>query len=169
MRDLNHYAKICLAEVDRLKIPRAKSIGFSVNTRAKTRLGLCRKQGDRYEIEIASSLLDESKPLEGELKNTLIHEILHTCRGCTKHTSRWKQYADRVNAALGYNIKRTAGRDEGALSEVIPKPRYRVVCPHCGAVYERYKASEFIKHPERYRCGKCKKPLAAMNQASPQS
>ncbi|MBQ3988186.1 MAG: hypothetical protein II629_05445 [Ruminococcus sp.] len=34
-----------------------------------------------------------------------------------------------------------------------------VVCPRCGAVYERYKRSALIDHPERYRCGKCRQPM----------
>ena len=29
-------------------------------------------------------------------------------------------------------------------------------CRSCGAVYERYRMSAFLQHPERYRCGKCK-------------
>ncbi len=157
MRDLQFYARECLAETDRLGIPRAKSITFTVNTRAKTRLGVCKKAGDRYVIEISALLLDESVPPEKGLKNTLIHEILHTCRGCMKHTGRWKQYADKVNAAYGYQIKRTAEREEGVVPKaLVPKPKYRVTCRNCGAVYERYRMSAFLQHPERYRCGKCK-------------
>lgn len=164
MRDLQNIANECLAEVDRLKIPRAKAITFAANCRAKTRLGVCKKTGDRYVIEIATSLLDERAPLKEGLKNTLVHEILHTCRGCMKHTGRWKQYADRMNAAYGYAIQRTASREEGLVPEPLaPKPRYRIVCQSCGAVYERYKMSAFVKHPERYRCGQCKKPFPAVN------
>lgn len=162
MRDLQQYADICLAEVDRLKIPRAKSITFTLNSRAKTRLGVCKKTGDYYIIEIASSLLDERTPLKEGLKNTLVHEILHTCRGCMKHTGRWKQYADRMNAAYGYQIKRAATREEGLVPEALaPQPRYRVTCQHCGAVYERYRLSAFVQHPERYKCGKCGKGFNA--------
>ena len=153
MRDLKPYAERCLKKIDALKIRRAKDIQFKINTRAKTRLGVCKKTGQSYLIEIASALLDERVP-ESELENTLLHEILHTCRGCMKHTGKWKQLADKVNAAYGCNISRTASKD-ALPEELAHKPRYKVVCPNCGAVYERYKRSALIQHPERYRCGKC--------------
>ncbi len=121
MRDLNIYARICMFELDCLKIKYAKNLTLKVNTRAKTRLGVCKKSGDCYEIEIAAILLDERTP-EEYLKNTLMHELLHTCYGCMKHTGRW-------------------------------------ICPVCGTVYERYRKSALIQHPERYRCGRCKAKL----------
>ncbi len=160
MRDLQYYARECLAEVDRLRIPRAKNITFTVNTRAKTRLGQCRKTGDRYVIEVAATLLDERAPLKEGLKDTLIHEILHTCYGCMNHTGRWKQYADKVNAAYGYQVKATAKREDGVIpAELDTPPKYKLICPHCGAEYARYRLSATFEHPERYLCGKCKGSL----------
>ena len=87
MRDLSAYAAQCMRELDRLHIRYAQNITFAVNTRAKTRLGVCKKQGDRYTVEIAAPLLDESMP-EKLLKETLHHELLHSCRGCMQHTGR---------------------------------------------------------------------------------
>ena len=159
MRDLNIYARICMFELDCLKIKYAKNLTLKVNTRAKTRLGVCKKSGDCYEIEIAAILLDERTP-EEYLKNTLMHELLHTCYGCMKHTGRWKKLAEQVNAAYGYDVKRTDSPDEEILPEALAgKPKYKVVCPVCGTVYERYRKSALIQHPERYRCGRCKAKL----------
>lgn len=153
-----------MSELDALKIKYSPNISFVINTRAKARLGLCKKIGNSYVIEISEILLDERIDEKHGLKNTIIHELLHTCRGCMKHTGRWKQYADRMNAAYGYAIQRTSSREEGLVPEPLaPKPRYRIVCQSCGAVYERYKMSAFVKHPERYRCGQCKKPFSAVN------
>ena len=157
MRDLLPYAAQCKRELDRLCIRYAADITFAVNTRAKRRLGVCKKTGDRYRIEIAASLLDE-RASEALLKETLLHELLHTCYGCMKHTGRWKALAAKVNAAYGTDIKRAADPDSDIIAK---KPKYRVVCPSCGAVYERYKRSALIQHPERYRCGKCKGRLEA--------
>ena len=157
MRDLILYAEKCKKELDRLKIRYAHDIVFTVNTRAKTRLGVCQKKGDKYLIEIASALLDE-KTDEQLLYDTLFHEILHTCRGCMNHTGRWKELAQRVNAACGCNITRTA--DGNILPDsLVRKPKYRVICPSCGEVYKRYKRSPLIDDPGRYRCGKCKSSL----------
>ena len=136
MRDLSAYAAQCMRELDRLHIRYAQNITFAVNTRAKTRLGVCKKQGDRYTVEIAAPLLDESMP-EKLLKETLHHELLHSCRGCMQHTTE----------------------KDGLPQGLVQQPRYRVICPRCGAVYERYKRSALIDHPERYRCGKCRQPM----------
>ena len=155
MRDLNIYARICMFELDCLKIKYAKNLTLKVNTRAKTRLGVCKKSGDCYEIEIAAILLDERTP-EEYLKNTLMHELLHTCCGCMKHTGRWKVYADRVNAAYGYRIQRASPREERPLPEdLVPKAKYLIVCDTCGAQYPRQKISALVRNPEHYRCGKC--------------
>ncbi len=159
MRDLNIYARICMFELDCLKIKYAKNLTLKVNTRAKTRLGVCKKSGDCYEIEIAAILLDERTP-EEYLKNTIMHELLHTCYGCMNHTGRWKKLAERVNSAYGYNVKRAAAPDEELIPDgLTDKPKYKVVCPVCGTEYERYRKSALIQHPERYRCGRCKANL----------
>ena len=56
------------------------------------------------------------------LKNTIIHELLHTCVGCMNHKAKWKFYADKVNRAYGYDdIKRTSTADEKGVKEVIRK------------------------------------------------
>ena len=155
MRDLSAYAAQCMRELDRLHIRYAQNITFAVNTRAKTRLGVCKKQGDRYTIEIAAPLLDESMP-EKLLKETLHHELLHSCRGCMQHTGKWKALAERVNAAYGYNIRRCASKDDQPLPrDLLPKAKYLLRCSKCGAEYPRQKMSAVVQHPERYRCGKC--------------
>ena len=78
MHDLGKYIKECMAELDRLRIPYAKNIRFTVNRRAKLRLGQCRRQGDNYTIEISAALLDDRVNVKEGLKNTLHHELLHS-------------------------------------------------------------------------------------------
>ena len=153
MRDLISYARRCEDMLDRLKIKYAKNITYTVNTRAKSRLGLCRKQNDRYTVEISALLLDE-QTAELTLIETILHEQLHTCYGCMKHTGRWKQLAARVNAAYGLNVKRAAD-DESIPEDLLPKPKYIIKCRGCGAELHRQKLSPLVKNPNRYRCGKC--------------
>ena len=156
MHDLKKYAAECMAELDRLRIPYAKNIRFAVNRRAKLRLGQCRRQGDNYTVEISAALLDERVNVRTGLKRTLHHELLHTCYGCMKHTGRWKMYADRVNAAYGYNIQRVATQEEQPLpQDLMPQAKYLIRCDGCGAEYPRQKLSALVQHPECYRCGKC--------------
>lgn len=156
MRDLNYYAAECMRELDLLKIKYSKDVSFKINTRAVTRLGVCKKTGSNYVIEISSSLLDERTDLKNGLKNTIMHELLHTCRGCMKHTGKWKELAARVNCAYGYNIQRTATPEEKLIpSELAAEPKYVVKCESCGCEFARHRMSAIVKSPGRYRCGKC--------------
>ena len=155
MRDLGKYAAEAQGILKKLKIKYAGNTEWKINTRAKTRLGVCKKTGDRYVIEIAAALLDESAA-ESELKNTVMHELLHTCRGCMSHTGRWRELADRVNAACGLSVSRTTERDKAEIPDALAaKPKYRIVCTACGAVYERFRRSRLTDHPEMYKCGRC--------------
>ncbi len=153
MRNLSQYALVCEKMLDRLKIKYSKNIRYVENTRAKSRLGLCKKTGDSYVIEISSSLLDE-RVSEQTLVETVLHEQLHTCYGCMKHTGRWKQLAEKVNACYGLNVQRAA--NEESIPEFMqPKPNYIVRCQSCGLELKRQKRSQLVKNPGRYRCGKC--------------
>lgn len=107
MRDLYKVATECMYELDLLGIPYAEipKERWTVNTRAKSRLGQARKRNGEYSINISADILHDKYPLEF-LKNTVIHELLHTCKGCMNHGEKWKAYAEKVNAKYGYNIER---------------------------------------------------------------
>lgn len=160
MRDLQQYARECLNELDEIGIEYGNITEFIVNTRAKRRWGLCKTVPGGFQISISSILLDERNNEEG-LKNTIIHEILHTCKGCLNHKENWKRLANKVNAAYGYNIKRCSNAEEkGVLEETRPpvpvrQANYFVVCEDCGKTYSRTKKSKLITNPGRYRCGVC--------------
>ena len=156
MRDLEFYALECMSELDALKIKYSPNISFVINTRAKARLGLCKKIGNSYVIEISEILLDERIDEKHGLKNTIIHELLHTCRGCMKHTGKWAELAQKVNAAYGYTIKRAQNRSDGIIPpELQASARYIIRCTGCGAEIPRVKRSPRVDHPEKYRCAKC--------------
>ena len=52
-----------------------------INTRARRRLGCCYYQSGRYWIEVSQAVLED----EDLLKQTLVHELLHTCPKCRDH------------------------------------------------------------------------------------
>lgn len=160
MRDLQRYAYLGEAMLDRLKIKYAKNTKYVVNSRAQSRLGLCKKQGDKYTVEISSKLLDE-RVSEQLLIETVLHEQLHTCYGCMKHTGRWKQLAQKVNAAYRLNIVRAA-EEEAVPEDLQPKPKYIIKCQSCGAEIHRQRLSPVVKNPSRYRCGKCRGKLTLL-------
>lgn len=63
-----------------------------------------------YYIEISGYTL---KNTEKSLRNTLIHELIHTVPGGLSHRGTWKRWADYVSEKTGYVIKCCEG-DETA-------------------------------------------------------
>ncbi len=159
MKDFEKLIKECLLEVTHLGIKPGRITGWKINTRAKTRWGMCRQNPDKtYSIEIASRLLSDERISEKSCKETIIHEILHTCDGCMRHTGKWKYYAEVVNQVYGYNIKRvTEGHEKGVEnysgSEMAIK--YIFTCGNCGATIYRKRDSKFTKNYRYYGCARC--------------
>lgn len=85
MRNLTEYAQKCMAELDTLEIQYGNVVEFKVNYRAKKRWGQCKRLSDgTFSININAIFLDERNEEQG-LKNTIIHELLHTCTDCFNH------------------------------------------------------------------------------------
>lgn len=151
MCDVDALLKIVVTEAKALGIPVSPAIepAIRINTRAKTRLGRCIVSPDgRCQIELAARVVAAG---ERACKTVLAHEVLHSCKGCRNHQARWKSYAGRMNAAYGYDIRRTHTPEALGILNDCPS-RYRLQCRRCGAVLERMKKSPLVLHPERYRC-----------------
>lgn len=160
MRDLQLYAKQCQEYLDNIGIEYGNVIEFIVNNRAKKRWGQCRTVPGGFSININIALLDERNDEDG-LVNTIIHELLHTCKGCLNHGEKWKTLANKVYREYGINIKRTSTASEkGVLDKTIPKPihreiKHKFVCQKCNMVITRIKESKFTKNYTEYTCGCC--------------
>lgn len=158
MRDLQKVATECVLELRRIGINPGYVKEFRVNSRAKSRWGMCSNEhGTGFIIEISDRLLSDDAP-EKALKNTIIHELLHTCKGTKGHGTEWKRLADRVNVAYDYGIKRCSSAEEKGVA-VDEKPnmavKHRFECQKCGLILDRTRESNFTKAYDRYRCGKC--------------
>ena len=84
-------------------------------------------------------------------KNTIMHEILHTCEYCFNHGSEWKHIADLVNDCyLFYNIKRCTSAEEKGINEEIEKkePKYILRCTKCGKLFYRDRMCDAVRYPE---------------------
>lgn len=130
-----------------------------VNTRAKRRFGLCtRTRGGLYEfeIEINHQLLNAD---ESSAMNTMVHEILHTCKGCMNHGKLWTSYANKMNKMFEYNITKTSSYEKLGLEK--PKPKYLIKCKNakCTVEIPRYQKSKTVTHIDRYACPKCRGKL----------
>lgn len=170
MRNLMTYAEECMEELDNLGI-KYRPARFKVLNKNVRRFGRCKKIYDdmfnEYEIEIRSVLLDEKNSIKG-LKDTIIHELLHTVEGCMNHGKKWKKLASLVNEKYGYNVSRCNSYEEKGIcqedidsifaernAKLALKPTYIIRCEKCGYEYTRHKISRLVTEPEHYMCGRC--------------
>lgn len=162
MKDLQKVAGECVTELNAIGISPAQNIRWTVNSRAKSRWGLCRKlDKTTYEIQISDSLLQDDVS-DTATKNTVIHELLHTLPGGGSHTGVWKAAAAKVNRCYSwYCIKRGTSSAEKGIAAV-PREyngKYAIRCTGCGTEIVRERMSVIIQHPEHYRCGICRGKL----------
>lgn len=148
--EVNSLLAQVMGEARAIGIPISQRIfpRVKLNSRAVARFGCCTWRGEEYFVELSARLLPAG---EGPVRETLAHEVLHTCRGCKDHGGRWKSYAQRMNAAYGYSITRTGTWEGMGLAEQKPV-NHLLVCERCGRELPRARASNLVRHPERYRC-----------------
>ena len=162
---LNRIGNECVKLLKETKIPIHGSLVFSVNSRLSRTLGRCKKLWNGFEIEIQSYILENANT-DG-LKGVIIHELLHTCPECFNHGKTWKKYARIINEKYGFDISRTTCLEDIGINEgKFQKERmhgggykYIVACTKCGCRHHYKRAGKVVKHPDWYRCGKCKGEL----------
>lgn len=122
-----------------------------VNKRAKTRFGMCIRENGCYTIELSSMLLTAP---ERSCRQTLAHELIHTCKGCDNHGSLFRHYAAVMNSVYGYDIRRTNSREEMGIDADAPgrKVNYILQCESCGIQINRSRYTSVVAHPSRYLC-----------------
>lgn len=163
MKNLNALANECISELLSIGIPIQTVKNWTVNTRAKSRWGLCRKVGEGvYDISISAQLLDDNVD-DMAVKTTIVHELLHTVPGGSGHTGKWKVFAEKVNRLLPYNIKRTTSyKEKGVVDKRKPIERkYAVHCPQCKTTWRRAKRTKLIREPHSFRCLTCGSTIEA--------
>ena len=161
MRDLTEKTIECMDMLDKIGIKYGNLLDVTPNTRAR-RWGQCRMVPGGYTINISVDLLDERNSEKG-LKETIIHELLHTVDGCMNHGAKWKKLAGMVNNAFNMNIQRTSSAENKGVEHRQIEARhgkvYIIQCTGCGQKWEHYRMSKSVQHPEWYQCGKCKSKL----------
>ena len=121
------------------------NIRYTINYRAKKRLGQCCEKQD---INISSWLLEIGD--DHDIKNTIIHEILHTFEDTIGHKAKWQYYANYVNNRTDYHITRLANVDGIYARANKTRPRrevsykYEITCEKCGKVFYRQKMTKRI-------------------------
>ena len=117
------------------------------NYTALKRLGQCSYKGpNKYEIQLNyhfAQICDVSA-----VRNTIMHELLHSLKDCMKHTGRWKIAANKINHEYNYHISRTSLYSDYHDFRLDAKPKtkkYRIQCQDCGRISEYYKCSKIVK------------------------
>lgn len=162
MKDLKKLAAECEEDMLSICIQPGRINRWIVNKRAKCRWGQCKQYlPGLFDISIAERLLQDTVS-DQAVKNTIMHELLHTVKGCHGHKGKWKELAAKVNRMLPqYTIKRATSCEEMGLEYVpsVRTNRYAVKCTHCGKEYYREKECKLTQHTDDYRCGVCNHPL----------
>ena len=160
MKDLRKLYRECIAELDSIGMDySSRIVEVKVNGRLKTTLGYCKRNNvtGNYTIEVAPCMLADGVEVEA-IKDTIIHEILHTCPGSFNHGYEWKHRASIVNRKLGYNIETCASTKELEAQGVKVQRRdwkYALECVDCGKQFKYKRWCESLENPSRYRCGSC--------------
>src|SRR3954469_8503976 len=108
--------------------------------RRKRSLGLCRYRERRMELSVHFVTANG----EGEVRETILHEIAHALAGeKAGHGPKWKAMCGRVGC------KPERGAHGGA---VMPRGRSQAACPACGKEYWRHRRPA---RRARYWCRGC--------------
>lgn len=154
---LETYLNAILEQCNILNIPIGKDIIIMTDYRSSRNLGRCTKlsyykikdtelEDYDYQIKISKFVFKEDRNL---LKNTLAHELLHTCENCMNHGNQWKYFAAKMNKNYDYDIKILYN------SGTTKRAKYIIECTSCGNKATRYKDCKAIQNLHRCSCGKC--------------
>ena len=98
-------------------------------------LGRCHRSNEMmYDLTFNPTYFKVSSPTE--VHSTIIHEVLHACKGGMKHTGNWKMMANNCQYHLGIPVKRT-GSDPKYTEVRNTTFKYYVECQACGWKGER--------------------------------
>lgn len=160
MKDLQELYNTCVMELKRINMDiSSRIVEVKPNGRLRTVLGKChynRRTGN-YSIEINTCLLTDEAETQAA-KETIVHELIHTCPGCFNHGYEWKRRGDRASRMLGYHVSRLTSIDTLETQGVKVKQetyKYALVCNDCGNQYKRKRWSDALENPSRFRCGRC--------------
>ena len=161
MKNLNILVQDAKDVLDDLGIEYGPIATVTINSRAKSRWGRCKRVGDVYHIEISSDLMYDDVEWESAM-NTMIHELLHAHKDRMCHTGEWKRCANLVNRKYPiYNIKRCSSAEERGVVRAKPTYKYKLMCDGCNSInYYQKETKAIVKiraqgNQSGYRCGRC--------------
>lgn len=148
MKNLSRLFSETLSEAHSIGLDVSDEIvSVTVNSRLSRALGRCSKVWDAwrghyvFKIEVQPNMLadglDDRVP-----KNTIMHELIHTCAGCFNHGPEFQYRAGIVNRKLGYDVHTTSDSEQLKAAGVVLKEasyNYGIVCDKCGRMVQKRK------------------------------
>ena len=131
-----------------IKVGKISRVWFSDKSFHK--FGSCRRLMNGY---FAIEITDLG--LHGDVKSTIVHELIHTVEGCYNHGPKFQEIARLLSSAYNMELGTHAGGREMELSREyrLNKAKYAVQCNKCGQLIVRQRATRLIKFPMTYNCG----------------
>ena len=131
-----------------IKVGKISRVWFSDKSFGK--FGSCKKLMNGYFVIEITDL-----GLHGDIKSTIVHELIHTVEGCFNHGKEFQSLAKWLSSVYGIEIGTRASKNEMALSEEyrIAKAKYVIRCKKCGQIITRQRATRLVKLPITYSCG----------------
>ena len=131
-------------------------------SRARSFWGQITSLGGRYfELKVSDVFNDipDDEKAKKRFRGMLVHELLHTIKGCMNHGSKWKMMASRVNALYpSLNVTRCTSMASYGVKKEKKTPKYQIICHACNYTYFRQRKSE-TTNPVFLntfcRCGNC--------------
>lgn len=101
------------------------------------------------------------------IHSTIIHEVLHMCEGCFKHTGEWKYRAQNCQYHLGIPVTRL-NKDANYHQMRVDTAKYDLFCVNCGEIghYRRMTncVKSVLKDEKKYWCRRCKSRKLSIRQ-----
>lgn len=147
MHNLQKITEACIAEMKTANIPiRDDKIVAIKSEDMDDYYGVCEYDGNyNFTIIIDKRLLQDKCPLK-ELKEIIIHELLHTCSRCLSHSKTWRKYAKIMSDIYGYTLLDCKDDDSIFNPEMPILHRYK--CPKCGNIYNSRMTEEWDQQCE---------------------
>lgn len=162
MKDYIGMAIEIIKECDAVGIVPGNIVEVKLNSRAKSRWGLCRGKLNpmsgktEYTIEIGEWMADDKYPDE-LIRNTIAHEVLHSCDGCMNHGAKWHRYAEIMNSRYGYKIQTYVSKEEQLVRNEIEvvEYKYKFRCDKCGHEFGKHRMCGLVRNPSNYHHSVC--------------
>ena len=111
---------------------------------------------DFYDLKVSqvfNQIPDQTKA-ETRLQSTIVHELLHTIKGCFNHGSKFQNMCYRINR-LHPELKLQTGTPAEDVDVTLPikEPKMTFTCNKCGKVYNWFRKPKYSSDNYCCSCG----------------